>query len=205
MEIILGKEGHQPFEIKQSGVSRKHATITVDNNGHYVLEDLGSTNGTYVRGEDGELRQVAKVEITPMTFICLGPNNANGCSFYAKRAIDNGSYTEEFEYLYNLDQRFDEEEESNDNNASNMRMVISVASLIALAGSFIATGSLQIMLLRLGTIVSLVSSVIYNPNKKKKSLKAKREKFYDCPNPECSHKLTSREIKNMQCSRCKAK
>lgn len=205
MKIILGKEGDQPFKITQSGVSRRHACVTVESDGSCTLEDLGSTNGTYVRGEDGQLTQVAKIAITPMTFICLGPDNANGCSFYAKSALGDESHTEEFEYLYNLDQRFDEEEEQSDSMAGSIRIVVSIASLLALAGSFLATGTLQVMLLRVGTLVSLCSTLLFNPAKKRKSIKAKRELFYHCPNPECSHKLTSREIKNMQCTKCKAK
>ncbi len=36
--------------LKDSHVSRKHSKITVSNS-NYIIEDLGSTNGTYVNGQ----------------------------------------------------------------------------------------------------------------------------------------------------------
>jgi len=37
--------------ISDPGASRRHATITLDDGGEYVLTDLGSTNGTIVNDE----------------------------------------------------------------------------------------------------------------------------------------------------------
>ena len=50
-QFILGTEGNQPFEIKQKGVSHQHARVTIGDNGVWTLEDLNSTNGTFVRDE----------------------------------------------------------------------------------------------------------------------------------------------------------
>ena len=57
-QFILGTEGNQPFEIKQTGVSHQHARVTIDDNGVWTLEDLNSTNGTFVRDENGDMRRV---------------------------------------------------------------------------------------------------------------------------------------------------
>ena len=82
--IILGKQGNQPFEIKGELVSRKHAEIIVSDNGEWLLRDLHSTNGTYVRNEQtGEMKRVGEVRITPMTFVILGSEGMLGCSIYA--------------------------------------------------------------------------------------------------------------------------
>ena len=40
-------------------------------------------------------------------------------------------------------------------------------------------------------------------NEKKKKLQEEREKFHTCPNPKCSHIMKSREIRMMQCTKCK--
>ena len=51
---------YQPFATKttQSGVSRKHAVIRIDENGCWWLEDRWSTNGTYIREDDGGFRKI---------------------------------------------------------------------------------------------------------------------------------------------------
>jgi hypothetical protein len=50
-ELILGREdGSADLVIPDPGVSRRHARVVSDN-GALILEDLGSSNGTYVNGE----------------------------------------------------------------------------------------------------------------------------------------------------------
>jgi pSer/pThr/pTyr-binding forkhead associated (FHA) protein len=49
-EIIIGRHDECDVQVQNQGFSRQHCAITkVD--GSYVLEDLGSSNGTFVRGE----------------------------------------------------------------------------------------------------------------------------------------------------------
>ncbi len=49
-EILIGRELNSTLQIDAPGVSRKHARLTFQNN-QYQLEDLGSSNGTFVNGE----------------------------------------------------------------------------------------------------------------------------------------------------------
>ncbi|NJD59095.1 MAG: FHA domain-containing protein [Anaerolineae bacterium] len=49
-EILLGREPTNTIQIDSPGVSRKHAHL-IFQNGRYLLEDLGSSNGTSVNGE----------------------------------------------------------------------------------------------------------------------------------------------------------
>lgn len=46
---ILGRDEDVPLRIDEPGISRRHALIRV-RGGDAVLEDLGSKNGTYLRG-----------------------------------------------------------------------------------------------------------------------------------------------------------
>ncbi|MCD8297630.1 MAG: FHA domain-containing protein [Prevotella sp.] len=204
-QITIGTEGNQPFKITNSGVSRKHATITIDDSGIWRLEDLNSTNGTYIRSEDGETRRVATVEINELTFIRLGPDNVNGCCFYARQLLGVDNFTKEFEYLNEIEDKFELKEKKAEKVSKYMRYAIALISGIALLGSLAVKGSLQIMLLRLSSIVSMISSIFYDPVSKKKKISGEREKFYHCPNPKCSHILTVKEIRTMQCAKCKAK
>jgi ABC-type multidrug transport system ATPase subunit/pSer/pThr/pTyr-binding forkhead associated (FHA) protein len=49
-EIFIGREPDSTLQIDSPGVSRQHARLTLKNN-QYLLEDLGSSNGTFVNGE----------------------------------------------------------------------------------------------------------------------------------------------------------
>lgn len=49
-EIYIGRDPANDIVITDVEVSRKHARLTLQPSG-YVLEDLGSTNGTYINGQ----------------------------------------------------------------------------------------------------------------------------------------------------------
>ena len=71
---IIGRDPRSDIWLDAPGVSRRHAIIRVDSrNRRVMLEDLGSTNGTFVRREavdaaaaltDGDLVQVGTVDLT---------------------------------------------------------------------------------------------------------------------------------------------
>ena len=113
-EIILGREGNQPFKIDKeiNGVSRQHAKITINDSNVWYLEDLDSSNGTFIRDENnGDAIPVkGKIAITPMAFVFLGPDSSKGCCFYAKQVLKEnyGDFVEEFEYMNSKEDEFDE-------------------------------------------------------------------------------------------------
>ena len=51
MSIVVGREGDQPFKIDNPGVSRKHVQVEDLGNGLFLLEDLNSSNGTFVNNQ----------------------------------------------------------------------------------------------------------------------------------------------------------
>lgn len=58
-EVVLGRESGVDILIDSPGISRRHARIFVENN-QYTLEDLGSSNGTFLNGERLRGRLVLK-------------------------------------------------------------------------------------------------------------------------------------------------
>ena len=50
MEIIIGRRGEQSFPIMDKAVSGKHLKLTTMPDGNVQVEDLGSTNGTFIDG-----------------------------------------------------------------------------------------------------------------------------------------------------------
>jgi two-component system cell cycle response regulator len=49
-EVMLGRGAEATVCIDEPSVSRRHAKVTLLDRGVYLIEDLGSTNGTYVAG-----------------------------------------------------------------------------------------------------------------------------------------------------------
>lgn len=53
-ETVLGRGPQSTIHLDSDGVSRRHARIVRQGGDVFVLEDLGSTNGTFVLGGDGQ-------------------------------------------------------------------------------------------------------------------------------------------------------
>jgi predicted component of type VI protein secretion system len=68
-EIYIGRDINNDIAINDAEVSRKHARVILQS-GEYVLEDLGSTNGTYVNGQ----RLMGPHVMRPGETILLGEN-----------------------------------------------------------------------------------------------------------------------------------
>src|SRR5262249_51830883 len=50
-ELVLGREMFREYEITDAKVSRRHARLIVTPDGRVWIEDLGSTNGTFLNGQ----------------------------------------------------------------------------------------------------------------------------------------------------------
>lgn len=69
MEIIIGRKGEQPFQITDRLVSGKHIKLTTLSDGNVQVEDLGSSNGTFINGV-----RIIKKTVTRDTIVQMGPN-----------------------------------------------------------------------------------------------------------------------------------
>lgn len=76
MDVLVGKQGNQPFPLTDSTISRQHAIVHVDaGTGQIRLRDNNSTNGTWILANDGSFRRIAgEVLVRPETTIRLGAN-----------------------------------------------------------------------------------------------------------------------------------
>ena len=68
-EISIGRDPSNDIVINEAEVSRKHARLLIQDKG-YMLEDLGSTNGTFING----LRLEAPLQLQPGDMVLLGEN-----------------------------------------------------------------------------------------------------------------------------------
>lgn len=91
MKIKIGKAGDNDFVINDPQVSRYHALLTQDENRHLFLEDIGSTNGTFVNN-----LQIVKKYVTSGDKVTFGTNYTVSVHDILKRDND---YSEEFACL----------------------------------------------------------------------------------------------------------
>lgn len=66
-QLLIGRDASNAIAINDNEVSRKHARLTFQG-GKYVIEDLGSTNGTFVNGQ----RLVSSTVLKPGDVVSLG-------------------------------------------------------------------------------------------------------------------------------------
>ena len=66
-ELYLGRDQNNDLVVNDPEVSRRHARLSLEGN-TYKLEDLGSTNGTFIRGQ----RLAGPVLLRPGEVITLG-------------------------------------------------------------------------------------------------------------------------------------
>lgn len=66
-QLTIGRDANNGVAINDAEVSRKHSRLTFQG-GKYVLEDLGSTNGTFVNGQ----RLAGPVVLKPGDVVSLG-------------------------------------------------------------------------------------------------------------------------------------
>lgn len=89
-QIIIGKEGNQPFQIGDPNVSRRHAILSIDEaSKRMTLVDNNSTNGTYIYNGGGFVRLYANqpYSVTPDTMIQLGTETR----FHIRRLLQQAS------------------------------------------------------------------------------------------------------------------
>ena len=66
-QLIIGRDSSNSIAINDAEISRKHSRLSFQG-GKYVIEDLGSTNGTFVNGQ----RLAGPVVLKPGDVVSLG-------------------------------------------------------------------------------------------------------------------------------------
>ena len=74
MDIIIGKQGNQPFKLTESSISRQHALFHLDEaTGKMTLKDSNSTNGTWILARDGKFKRlISEAPVGLNTLVRLG-------------------------------------------------------------------------------------------------------------------------------------
>lgn len=223
-QIIIGKQGNQPFPINDPNVSRKHAVLYIDDDTKQLnLVDNSSTNGTFVSNGGVPFQRIAPgqpVQVRPDTMIQLGPNTR----FHIRRLLPTvqkpavkrvaigplRSVSEE--YLKNKE-RLD----GRTTTLNGMRSLSIVFTIIASTGSaLLADGlglnTMQTALITIGVLVVTVVAfqlIISHMLKKVSAEKNENERNYAVKYccPECHFSFRGKYYENIlasgKCPNCK--
>lgn len=93
--IVLGRDISCDVVIGSEESSRKHARLELQN-GRLVLQDLGSTNGTYL--QDRKIRGITEVQggdtvtIGSQSFLIITPDDGSNRTVFGARLAEDSSY-----------------------------------------------------------------------------------------------------------------
>ena len=213
-EFIIGKEGTQKFliQLTKTRVSRQHARITIDDNGVWTLEDLNSTNGTFIIDDEGELRQIRRMVIGEFTRIVLADQTQMGFSFIAHHVIedDPNDYRVEFRHVLEIHQKALLDKAAMDLRLKRRGYIKYVPSMLAACIGLILTLFLPSEIKVYGvsvtavftTILTAVINIFQGNDKSKQRFSDYYGKFLVCPH--CGKILTEKEFQMQMCAVCKA-
>lgn len=211
-EYVIGRMAASAVKVPldKDGVSGRHAMISINDDDVWMLQDLDSTNGTYVRDGDGEFHRIYSKCISEKDVVRLGGGGAGSFVFVAHRVTDDSdSYAYEFRQLRKLlvAQRAAETslERRNElygwlSKLSGLAAIGLCAGLDALCGINIDAYTRYFLIACAPVAVGLAFA---GRSKSMKKLRKKREKILVCP--KCGKPLSEYDIEDGQCSRCKAR
>jgi len=158
MIIKVGKANDNDFIVDDPHVSRHHVQLVQEENGSLLLEDLGSTNGTFVNGS-----QIQKKRIDFSDEIKLGDDYILPLVEVLKCAND---YREEFAALKVIyDNYIQSKVKIQSSNQFKVRifqsMPFAIPGIIGVIIGFLGKGSPQLFMLSLGIVICAPAIGIY--------------------------------------------
>lgn len=208
----IGKTGNQPFPINGERVSAKHARVTIDAAGRWILEDLCSTNGTYVYDDAGKLVRVGRKEIQEFTRIVLSDTTPMGASFYAHHLLENDTndYRAEFRFLIEKFGRLHSERSRLEKQIKDRRLLLNFipGTVSCFFGLTVRIFFPDEMMLLIGsmsamtTVLSLLVAWINNKDERLQELSCRMQHLLACP--KCGRPLSEYDFANQQCPACKS-
>ena len=212
-QLIVGREGNQPFPITEEGVSRQHLVVTVPDrmDGTWVVQDLGSSNGTFVQLEDGSFTHMTGTQnLTWDTVVRMGPDNLYGRTFWLCQLVqtDPNDFSLQFAELNRMldqmtteKQQLTEDQEKEKNRSAIIKAVITGVASLGLC--FLLPEGWGMARFALMPVVGVFIPLFFI-NKKKPQPSKDYKALLRCPNGKCGRPLSEHDIRRGQCPACKA-
>lgn len=210
MIFYIGRNTDNNFRIPKSSVSGQHARIIIsDDYGNYVIEDLGSTNGTLVNGQP-----VAKKKLSEKDKIVLGNEEIDTeklfeqiRSFIHDKRTD---FSEEFSGLQSLERNFQKDKDKANKffkiKSAILRLMITVAIML-LAGQFTPREYRIYLMGAIGLIGTVLSTLSMSEDRLRNKIEDLTVEFmsgFSCP--KCEMELAGKSWKywktKKKCPRC---
>lgn len=212
----IGKKGNQNFPLdKKEKVNDFHARLVISDDGVWLLEDLGSLNGTFIITESGEQIEVRKKLITEFTRIILADTSVMGASFFAHHLLeqDPDDYRMEFRHLVKQYERISRQKEDMEERIKQRRMFLSIvpavtSSVLGVSARLLFSNSANIVYIIIGMmsgVTALVNMLITwytNRDKSLKEFSMRMQNLLVCPR--CGLPLNDYNLQIQQCPACKA-
>lgn len=225
MEIYIGREVDGlndikvPTEFKK--VSRKHAVVTITNNGIYV-KDLDTPNGTYILGN---ANPIAKTKLSSRDVLMLGSQNEYDSNAFrisvdeiknhAQKIIKGDDYSKEFQKVKKVYLSYNKSIMAYKNRVLrrvfSVRFIVTIiiAAVIIVLSLFLPSdGSTNIIVRLLMMFAGLIigaSSLIWNPKNSMDDtvdIELKYLNQYKCPRCNRNFNLKTQHWKYLEASGC---
>ena len=157
MIIKIGKAIDNDFVINHPHVSRYHAKLTYNEDG-WLLEDLNSTNGTFVNGS-----QIVRKYVTISDKIVLGDSYELNLLEVQK---SNNDYSEEFYKLKEVYEKYSKEKvKIQSSNQFKTRLIqtlpFAIPGIIGVVIGFLGKGNIEVLILSLIITICVPTIGIY--------------------------------------------
>lgn len=223
MEIIVGRKGSQSFPITDKSVSGKHLKLTALPDGNVEVEDLGSSNGTFINGV-----RILKKVVSRDTVVFMGssysfkvsdvlpvlPKTSDNAQ---KGAAEKPKAQPEYSIAH-LKDIWDNYEESmadiraNAQKMGKKRMIpIMLGSVSGIISAFVGQGAYVTIPIAVFSFLFYIITY-FEKDTSMEDTKAAKEfliKKYVCPNPDCHRSLPHQDYmmlsQNANCPYCKCK
>lgn len=211
--LVVGREGNQPFTITEECVSRQHLQVTVPDqmNGIWIVQDLGSSNGTFIQKEDGSFEQMTGMcQCTWDTVVRMGPDNMHGRTFWLCQLVqtDPNDFSMQFAKLNRmLDQSAQEKQDWIDEQERIKRrsaiIKAVVTGVVSLGLCFLLPEGWGMARFALMPVVAVIIPTFFMGKIKPAPMKDYKA-FLRCPNGKCDRPLSEHDIRRGQCPACRA-
>lgn len=210
MIFYIGRNTDNDFRVPKPSVSGQHARVIIsDDYENYVIEDLGSTNGTFINGHP-----VAKKEILKKDKISLGNEEIEAeklfehiRSFIHDKRTD---FSEEFSGLQSLERNFQKDKDKANKffkiKSAILRLTITVAIML-LVGQFTPREYRIYLMGAIGLIGTVISTLSMSEDRLRNKIEDLTVEFinaFSCP--KCEMELAGKSWKywktKKSCPKC---
>lgn len=181
--LTLGRDKSNDVVLPGSDVSKFHASLRLDAEQNILIEDLDSTNGTFVNG-----RKIKLNKITATDQVLIGKTEINQellSKSIESLAHKNNIYTKEFTDVLQASKKYEKQKSKINKNLKGVLMRVLLSAAIILVFSLIPGLDITVRIILMSVVTPAILVFIDNSPEKKQhqldELRLKYEESIKCP------------------------